>query len=162
MLEVTLILAAFLVSLVAGLLLVFSMIVMPGLGTLDNLGFLRAFKAIDRIIQDSQPIFVLVWGGSIVAVVAAAVLAVTQANGLIRVYVLAAAGVYLLGVQVLTFVNNIPLNNQLQAADLDAMSEQELAAARANFEPNWNRWNLLRTVFACLASVLFLVALTHL
>ena len=162
MLEFVVVLAALLVSLVAGLLLIFAVVVMPGLATLDDRGFLRAFKAIDRVIQDSQPVFVLVWGGSILAVVIAAVLAATQASGSVRVLVLAAAGVYLLGVQVSTFVNNIPLNNQVQGHDFDSMDAEQLAGARAAFEPPWNRWNQLRTVFAVLSSIAFLVALTQL
>lgn len=162
MLEVVSLLAALLVALVAGLLLIFAVVVMPGLATLDDGGFLRAFKAIDRVIQDSQPVFVLVWGGSIVAVLAAAALAATQSSGSIRVLVLTASAIYLLGVQALTFVNNIPLNNRLQRYDLDSMTADELAAARASFEPRWNRWNRLRTLVACLSSVLLLVALIQL
>lgn len=162
MLEVVSLLAALLVALVAGLLLIFAVVVMPGLATLDDGGFLRAFKAIDRVIQDSQPVFVLVWGGSIVAVLAAAALAATQSSGSIRVLVLTASAIYLLGVQALTFVNNIPLNNRLQRYDLDSMTADELAAARASFEPRWNRWNQLRTLVACLSSVLLLVALIQL
>ncbi len=162
MLEFVLVLAALLVALVAGLLLIFAVVVMPGLATFDDRSYLRAFKAIDRVIQDSQPVFVLVWGGSILAVVGGAVLAAIQASGSVRVLVLAASGVYLLGVQVSTFVNNIPLNNQIQGHDLDSMDAGELAAARAAFEPQWNRWNQVRAVFAVLSSMAFLVALTQL
>ena len=162
MLEFVLGLAALLVGLVAGLLLVFAVVVMPGLATLDDEGYLRAFKAIDRVIQDSQPVFVLVWGGSILAVVTGAVLAVIQASGSVRVLVLAAVGVYLLGVQVSTFVNNIPLNNQIQGHDLDSMGAGELAAARAAFEPRWNAWNRSRAILACVSAVLLLMALTQL
>ena len=75
--------------------------------------------------------------------------------------VLGAAGIYLLGVQVSTFVYNIPLNNRLQVQDLDAMTAQELAAARASFEPKWNLWNRVRTVSACAAATLLLAALAQ-
>jgi uncharacterized membrane protein len=162
MLEVTLLVAALLVSLVAGLLLVFAIVVMPGLGTLGDIDYLRAFKAIDRVIQDSQPVFVLVWGGSVVAVVAVGVFAVTTWSGSVRPLVLAAVGIYLLGVQLSTFVNNIPLNNQLQRLDLDSMSTDELAAERAAFEPGWNRWNRSRTIFATVSSILLLMAIARL
>lgn len=162
LLEFVVLLAALLVSLVAGLLLIFAVVVMPGLGTLDDRGFLAAFKAIDRVIQDNQPVFVMVWGGSILAVIFAAVLAVAEGDGLVRGLVLVAAVIYLLAVQVSTFVNNIPLNNQLQTHDLETMSADELADARAAFEPRWNAWNRSRTVFACLTAALLLVSLVHL
>ena len=42
----------------------FAIIVMPGTKTLGDLGFLKAFKAMDRVIQDNQPVFILVWLGS--------------------------------------------------------------------------------------------------
>lgn len=157
-----LLVATFLVSLVAGLLLVFAIVVMPGLGTLDDRGFLRAFKATDRVIQENQPIFVFVWGGSILAVIIVAALAATRFSGSGRILALAAAVVYLIGVQMSTFVNNIPLNNQLQGLDLDSMDTEDLAAARAAFELPWNRWNRLRTMMACLSSVGFLVAVERL
>ncbi len=151
--------AALLVSLVAGLLLVFAIVVMPGLGTLGDRDFLRAFKATDRVIQDNQPVFVLVWGGSIVAVIIAAVLATIRTDGAVRTLALVAAAIYLGGVQASTFVNNIPLNNQIQRHDLESMKEADLAAARATFELPWNRWNRRRTGFACVSSILFVLAI---
>ncbi len=154
--------AAFLVSLVAGLLLIFAVVVMPGLATLDDREYLRAFKVIDRVIQGNQPVFVLVWGGSILAVIAGGVLAVFHSSGSVRALVLVATLVYLLGVQVSTFVNNIPLNNQLQRHDLDEMSVGELVSVRVAFEPRWNTWNRSRTILACVTSMLLLGALTQL
>mgnify|MGYP000408645177 CR=1 FL=1 len=47
----------------AAVVVVFAIVVMPGIATLDDLAFLRAFKAIDRVIQDNQPVFMIVWGG---------------------------------------------------------------------------------------------------
>ena len=52
-----LVLATFLCSLVAGLLFAFAVVVMPGLRSLDDGGFIRAFQAIDRVIQNNQPLF---------------------------------------------------------------------------------------------------------
>jgi uncharacterized membrane protein len=71
-----LVVAAFLCSLVAGLLFAFAAVVMPGLRTLDDGSFIRAFQVIDRVIQNYQPLFVFVWVGSVIAVVAATVLGV--------------------------------------------------------------------------------------
>ncbi len=80
----------------------------------------------------------LVWGGSILVVIAGGVRAVLQSSGSVRALVLVATLVYLLGVQVSTFVNNIPLNNQLQRHNLDQMSADELVSVRMAFEPRWN------------------------
>jgi uncharacterized membrane protein len=70
--------------------------------------------------------------------------------------------VYILGVQLSTFTINVPLNNSLQALNVEVMDEAALKAARMNFEPDWNRWNLVRTPFAGLASVLFMILLVRL
>ena len=52
---------------VAGVVFAFAVVVMPGIRTLPDADFLRAFQVIDRVIQDNQPLFLLVWVGSIVA-----------------------------------------------------------------------------------------------
>jgi hypothetical protein len=55
---------------------------------------------------------------------------------------------------------NIPLNNQLQRLDVMSLSETTLRHAREAFEPRWNRWNVIKTVCASLATVLLLLLLS--
>jgi uncharacterized membrane protein len=159
---ILLIVAIVLCSLVAGLVFAFAVVVMPGLATLGDGPFLRAFQVVDRVIQNRQPLFVLVWVGSAVALVAAAVVGFGPLDGTGRVLLVAAVLVYLLGVQLPTVTINIPLNNSVQALEIDAMDEAALATARRGFEARWNRWNSIRTVLACLVSVLLLVLLFRL
>jgi uncharacterized membrane protein len=64
--QIALALAAFLCSLVAGFLLAFALVVMPGIRNLGNREFLRAFREIDGVIQRGHPLFGLVWLGSVV------------------------------------------------------------------------------------------------
>jgi uncharacterized membrane protein len=80
-------------------------------------------------------------------------------DGTGRLLMILAVLAYILGVQLLTGTVNIPLNNRLQALDVDAMSETAQNAARKDFEPRWNRWNSIRTAFASLASVLLIFLL---
>ena len=58
-----------------------------------------------------------------------------------------------------TIVVNVPLNNGLQALDANTPDGTALAVAREAFEVRWNRWNRIRTVVACLVTVLLLVVL---
>lgn len=160
--QIVLIGATLLCSLVAGFLFAFATIVMPGIKTLNDREFIRAFQVIDGVIQNNQPLFVAVWLGSVVTSVAAAALGFGQLDGVQRLLLVLAPLVYILGVQLSTFTINVPLNNQLQALNVDAMDEAALKAARMNFEPGWNRWNLVRTPFAGLASVLFMILLFRL
>ena len=64
-----LILAAFLCSLVAGFLFAFAVVVMPGIRRLNDKEFIRAFQVMDRVIQNNQPSFMLVWVGSVITLI---------------------------------------------------------------------------------------------
>ena len=160
--QIALILAAFLCSLVAGFVFAFALVVMPGIRSLNDREFIRAFQVMDRIIQNNQPVFMLVWVGSVVALVTSAVLGFGQLDGAGRLLMIFAALAYLFGVQLSTFTINVPLNNKLQTLDVDAMNETTQNTARKDFEPRWNRWNSFRTVFASLASALLMVLLFRL
>ena len=160
--QIALILATFLCSLVAGFLFAFALVTMPGIGSLNDPQFIRAFQVMDRVIQNNQPIFVLVWVGSVVALVTSAVLGIGQLDGAARLLMIFAALAYLLGVQLPTVTINIPLNNKLQTLDVDAMNETTQKVARKDFESRWNRWNSIRTAFASLVSALLIILLFRL
>ncbi len=161
-LELSLLFSTLLCSLVAGLVLTFAIVIMPGIRTLGDLGLLQAFKAIDRIIQDGQLIFMIVWLGSAVALIVSTVLGIRHLQGFDQLLLSTACAAYLLGVQLPTITINVPLNNRLQARDLASLNEAELAAARAEFEPRWIRWNSIRTVAAIFTAVLLLILLIRL
>jgi uncharacterized membrane protein len=155
-------LSALLCSLVAGLVLTFAIVVMPGIGTLGDLDFLKSFKAMDRVIQNNQPIFLLVWIGSALILLASTVLGIWRLEGLDRVLLVVACSIYILGVQVPTVTINVPLNNHVQSQNLDTMTESALLATIEKFESRWLRWNTIRTVIAILTTVLLLVLLIRL
>ena len=152
-------LATFLCSLVAGFLFAFAVVVMPGIRKLDDAGFIRAFQAIDRVIQDGQPLFLLMWAGSVLALVAAAVLGLRELTGADRMLALICALVYILCVQLPTATVNIPLNNALQKLDIGAANGTARKRARDEFEARWNRWNAIRAACATLTSILLALLL---
>lgn len=160
--QLTLILATLLCSLVAGFVFAWAVVVMPGIGNLADGEFLRAFQVMDRVIQNNQPVFLLVWMGSVVALLASAVLGFGQLDGTGRLLMIGAVLVYLLGVQLPTVTINVPLNNTVQTLEIDSMDETAQAAARQDFESRWNRWNWIRTVLASLVSVLLIILLLRL
>ena len=157
--QAALVVAAFLCSLVAGLLFAFAVVVMPGLRHLADGEFIRAFQVIDRVIQRNQPLFLLVWVGSVLAILTAAVASVWALDGVERLLTIVAAAVYLLGVHAPTFAVNIPLNNRLQALDVASMSEVDRRRARSEFEGRWNQWNVFRATFASVTSILLIFSL---
>ena len=157
--QAALMLAALLCAVVAGLLFTFAVVVMPGIRSLNDGDFIRAFQVMDRVIQRNQPLFVLTWIGAVLAVLITAALGPWALDGAGRVLAIGAALLYLLGVQAPTFIVNIPLNNRLQALDVGTMSESIRAQARRQFESRWNRWNVFRAVCAGLTAILLIILL---
>lgn len=154
--------AAALCALVAGLLFTFAVIAMPGLEKLSDREFIRAFQVMDKVIQDRQPLFVVAWAGSVVALVVALVMGFQQPDVVTRGLLVAATALYLFGVQLPTARIHLPLNNELQTVQVDAIGEAEQKQARERFEGRWNRSNRIRTVISVLTMVLLLVVLVRL
>ena len=156
---IVLISATLLCTLVTGFVLLFAVVVMPGIGTLSDREFLRAFQVIDRVIQNNQPVFLVVWLGSGLTLIIAAFLSVWELEGTNQVLLIIATIINLVGVQAPTAIFNIPLNNRVQSLNLDTDDTESHAIERRNFEAAWNRWNAIRTTFASVASVLLLIVL---
>jgi uncharacterized membrane protein len=157
--DAALLIATFLCSLVAGFLFAFAAVVMPGIGSMDDGGFIRAFQVIDRVIQKNQPLFTVVWAGSVGALGVATALGVQNVTGTDRLILIGAALIYVLGVQLPTVTINVPLNNQLQKIDSVTMTTASQSNVRDAFERRWNRWNVLRTACASLTSLALMLLL---
>ena len=156
---VSLILSILLCGLVAGLVFGFAVVVMPGISKLSDRDFLITFKNIDGIIQDKQPAFILVWVGSIAAVILTFILGTLNLNGSILYLVWLGSFIYIFGVQLPTIRFNIPLNNAIQNLDIIKLDETELALFRTNFETPWNFWNRVRTLNVIGVIIVFLLIL---
>jgi hypothetical protein len=88
----------------------------------------------DGIIQNNQPLFILVWAGSILSIIITLILGIMNLIGT-QIYILILASIlYLVGVQLPTFRFNIPLNNSLQNLDIESLDESEAALCRVDFE----------------------------
>ena len=159
---ITLVISALLCSLVAGFVFCFAIVVMPGIRLLGDLDYLKSFKAMDGIIQDNQPVFMLVWLGSALTTLAATVLGLWHLDGVDLELLIFACAIFILGVHVPTVAINIPLNNRLSTLDLDTISQRETAEIAALFKTRWTRSNSFRTLVAILTTILLLVLLVRL
>ena len=158
-LHLTLLVSIIFCSLVAGLLFGFAIVVMPGIANLSDKEYLLAFKYMDGVIQNNQPLFVLVWAGSILSVILTLVLGILNLDDEKLYLLIGAASVYLIGVQLPTFRFNIPLNNELQNLDIEDLEETQAKTSRTKFETSWNRWNRIRTINGIVAVSMFLLLL---
>ncbi len=57
-----------------------------------------------------------------------------------------AAATYVAGVLGVTAGGNIPLNNTLDAFDLNTTTTSEATTQRTSYKGPWNRWHLARTI----------------
>ncbi len=71
-------------TIVAGIVVAFSIVVMPGIKTLSDRDYLQSFAAMDRVIQDNQPVFMLVWIGSVLALAVTTWFGTLQLEGMKR------------------------------------------------------------------------------
>jgi uncharacterized membrane protein len=137
-----------LTGLVAGLLFAFAVITMPGIGTLGDREFIRAFQVMDAIIQDNHPLFMGAWLGSALLLIISVVLGFHRIPSDLWIPLAVATAVYVAGVEIPTVVINVPLNNAVQRLDTGNAPIETVIAARRDFEARWNRWNRRRTVVA--------------
>ena len=160
--EIIIAVSALLCALVAGFVFAFEVVVMPGIRVLNDRDCLKAFKAMDGVIQRNQPLFLLVWVGSVLLLPISGLTSIWYLDGIDRLVLVSATAAYLLGVQLPTATVNVPLNNWLQGRDLDAATDSEIREARNRFEYRWLKWNRVRTVFATLTLALLILLLLRL
>lgn len=131
-----------LTGLSAGLLAAFAVAVLPGLRAADSRTLVLAMRSINSAIVN--PVFAVIFFGPLLLGALALVLSFgSAAPGPARWWLLAAVALYL-GVLLVTFAGNIPLNNALDSADVS--SPGGIEAARNAFADNWIRLNMVRTV----------------
>ena len=80
-------------------------------------------------------------------------------EGLDFFLLISACAIYIFGLQIPTVRINVPLNNRLQALDLETASDPELKEILAEYDSTWLRWNSIRTVVAVLTTALLLLVL---
>ena len=160
-LDILLILSILLCSLVTGFIFTYAIVVMPGLSKLKDKEFIRAFQVTDEIIQNNQPIFMLIWVGSIISVLSliiSSVIIIGISESLLTIII---GTIYLFGVQGLTIGIHLPLNNQIQKVNTEELDDQKLNEERLNFERKWNFFNNIRTIIAFFITLMFIVILKN-
>ena len=147
-------------ALVTGFVFTYAVIVMPGLAKLADKEFLRAFQVTDQLIQNNQPIFMIVWVGSVISVIGTLIASFMGPYSVETVLVIIAGFVYLLGVQGLTVLVHLPLNRRIQTVNVEEWDASALREERLLFETRWIRFNWIRTLIGLGVIVTFMVALS--
>lgn len=149
----TLFIAVVLTGLSAGLFYAWSVSVIPGTRKVIDITYLESMQSINRAILN--PAFYLIFIGSPLVLALSTVQHLKSGAGFWLL--LSATVVYLFGTFGVTAFGNVPLNDALDALNLAELSNTEKSEFRNSYETKWNRFHLLRTIFALLAFVLSLL-----
>ena len=159
-LDFILIPSVILCALVTGFIFTYAIVVMPGFSNLSDKEFIKAFQVTDEVIQNNQPLFMITWIGSIISILLTIIVA-TATTVLSNSWLIILVGViYLLGVQGITIVIHLPLNNHIQKMNIDKMTDKDLGEERRKFQKKWNFFNNIRTSVAFSVCVTLILILT--
>ncbi len=145
----TLTLATITTGLIAGFFYAYTCSVTLGLALLPDEQYVEAMQAINATVRNG--VFAFSFFGAVLSLLLA--LAVHAPRLRTRRFVLMAlaAVLYIGGGFMVTFLVNVPMNEEL--ARVGEASPVALAQVRAGYEGPWNFWNGVRTVFSSLAFV---------
>ncbi|MEQ9040368.1 MAG: DUF1772 domain-containing protein [Silicimonas sp.] len=151
--EIGLIAATLATGLVAGVFLTFSDFVMRALGRAEPAAGIEAMQMINREVYRS--LFMTLLIGLTIISILLAVVGIFFVGRDVALWLVGAAGFYIVGVMAVTARKNVPMNQRL-----DSM-EHRSAGARAywaTYTRDWTRWNHLRWVAALAAAIGYLCA----
>ena len=138
--QAVLVAAVVLTGLSAGFFYTYEASVTLGLAQVDDTTYVTTFQALNDTIRN--PGFGIAFFGALPAIIAA--LALNWTSGTIRRWTISAGlGLYLLCLAT-TAVGNVPLNEEL--AEVTTVTPATATDARSEFEDDWNRLNLTRTI----------------
>ncbi|WP_052067997.1 anthrone oxygenase family protein [Rhodococcoides fascians] len=141
-------------GLTAGVLLAFSVGVMPALRTRPAADAAATMQQINNVIV--SPVFLTVFLGAAAAAAAVAAAVTSLASGGDSgTLVVAGAVVYVVGCVAVTVAINVPLNDSLASVD---PSSSHGASVWADYLTRWTRWNHARTAAATLACAVLTAA----
>ncbi len=141
---ILLVITAVATGLMAGLFFAWSVSVMPGIGRLADREFILSMQAMNRAILN--PLFLSIFMGTAVLLPLSTYLSYQGAASPRFWLLLAATVLYLAGIMGVTMAGNVPLNEKLDAFNIEQATADEISRFRAQFEDTWNRLNNMRTV----------------
>jgi uncharacterized membrane protein len=141
-------------GLMAGLYFAFSTFIMTALGRIDQASGIAAMNAINVDIVGS--LFMPFFLGTTVSSAALVVMGLLRMSEPGAAVMIAGAGLYVIGMFLVTMIFNVPLNNALAAVQPPS---PEAAAVWAGYLKDWTFWNHVRTMASVAASGLFIAAL---
>ncbi|MCV9387636.1 anthrone oxygenase family protein [Reichenbachiella ulvae] len=152
--SISVVLALFSTGLMAGIFFTWTNAVKPGIGQLDDYIYLSSLQSMNREILN--PMFYFAFILPIVSLPVSAALNYGSHGTYDFKILLLATAIYWIGAFLVTILGNIPLNEMLDAVDLEELKTEDWSVMRKKIEDKWNRYNLIRTL-ASIASFALII-----
>jgi uncharacterized membrane protein len=143
-------------GLMAGLFYAWSISVTPGLAKINDVSYLQAFQSMNRAILN--PLFFVVFFGLVVLLPVLSYLSFQTSISNHYWYLILATILYFIGIMGVTIVGNVPLNNELEALQIESMTPEQMDEFRKSFESKWNRLNRIRAISSFITFLLLVIA----
>lgn len=131
-------------GLVSGLLYGWSVSVIPGTRRVPAEHYVDTMQHINRAIIN--PAFVVPFLGIPLVLGGAAAMQFRSGDHRRGWLLVGATATYVVGVLGVTIGRNVPLNDALDAFDLDGSTIDAIERRRTTYERPWNRWHYVRTL----------------
>lgn len=154
--NVSLFTTVILVGLSAGFFYAWEVSVIPGTIKVSTSTYLETMQQINREIIN--PKFFIGFFGSLVFLVLSTYLQFNDSNNGSFAILFAATSIYLIGTVGVTGLGNVPLNDMLDAIQLESLNPKQLEDLRLSYELKWNRLHTIRTLFSGLSFSLTVLA----
>ena len=145
----TLTLATITTGLIAGFFYAYACSVTLGLALLPDEQYVEAMQAINATVRNG--LFAFSFFGAVLSLLLALAVHAPRLRSRRFLLVALAAVLYIGGGFMLTFLINVPMNEELARVSVGELGPAALERARERYEGPWNFWNGVRTVFSTLA-----------
>lgn len=145
----TLTLAALTTGLISGFFYAYASSVTLGHALLPDEQYIEAMQAINATVRNG--VFAFSFFGAVLSLILALVVHAPQLRSRRFLFIALAAVLYIGGGFMVTFLINVPMNEELARVSVGELDPTALAQIRAEYEGPWNFYNGVRTVFSSLA-----------
>ena len=151
---ILLLLATLSTGIMAGIFFTWTNAVTPGIGKLSDIDYLNALQKMNHAILNYW--FYVLFFGAVLLTPLYVVLYYKSSTDMLFWVLIVAVLLYWLGVFLVTFLGNIPINILLDKTNLGKISISDAQQLRGSIEVKWNNFNLVRTLSAITSFVLLL------
>jgi uncharacterized membrane protein len=136
-------------GLIAGFFYAYACSVTLGHALLADEQYVAAMQAINATVRNG--LFAFSFFGAVLSLLVALTIHAPRPRSRSFILVALAAVLYIGGGFMVTFLVNVPMNEELARVSVGELGPAALAQIREEYEGPWNFWNGVRTVFSSLA-----------